>query len=130
MKKILPLTYSLSILTIILNIVLIIDVAIGDGISNKDFIYTFLILMFSSSQLILNGYSIFNYNVTNGLKSIRKLFYGMLLINWANLLFISLTFIEGINTKQNPLTNTNLIISWIVITLVIIMVKYLDKKYL
>jgi hypothetical protein len=44
-----------------------------------------------------------------------------------NLYFLSFAFIEGINATQNPFTNNKVICSWIIITIFIIIMKFLEK---
>ncbi|MBU3178460.1 hypothetical protein KPL47_19240 [Clostridium estertheticum] len=127
-KKTVPLIFSLSLITIVFNILLIIDFVIKNYAGNDDFTSLVLVLTLASAQLIFLCRSVYKNNVTNGVKSIKKLTNVILFINWLDLMFVVFAFIEGINAQQNPFTNINVIIPWTIITLVVISIRYIHFK--
>ncbi|MBX4265080.1 hypothetical protein [Clostridium estertheticum] len=127
-KKTVPLIFSLSLITIIFNILLIIDFVIKNYAGNSDFSSLVIVLALASAQLIFLCRSVYKNNVTNGVKSIKKLTNVILFINWLDLMFVVFAFIEGINAQQNPFTNINVIIPWTIITLVVISIRYIHSK--
>ncbi|MBX4268530.1 hypothetical protein [Clostridium estertheticum] len=127
-KKTVPLIFSLSLITIIFNILLIIDFVIKNYAGNSDFSSLVIVLALASAQLIFLCRSVYKNNVTNGVKSIKKLTNVILFINWLDLMFVVFAFIEGINAQQNPFTNINVIIPWTIITLVVISIRYIHFK--
>ncbi|NNU75124.1 hypothetical protein [Clostridium estertheticum] len=127
-KKTVPLIFSLSLITIVFNILLIIDFVIKNYAGNSDFSSLVIVLTLASAQLIFLCRSVYKNNVTNGVKSIKKLTNVILFINWLDLMFVVFAFIEGINAQQNPFTNINVIIPWTIITLVVISIRYIHFK--
>ncbi|MCB2353857.1 hypothetical protein [Clostridium estertheticum] len=127
-KKTVPLIFSLSLITIVFNILLIIDFVIKDYAGNSDFSSLVIVLTLASAQLIFLCRSVYKNNVTNGAKSIKKLTNVILFINWLDLMFVVFAFIEGINAQQNPFTNINVIIPWTIITWVVISIRYIHFK--
>ncbi|APC39217.1 hypothetical protein [Clostridium estertheticum] len=127
-KKTVPLIFSLSLITIVFNILLIIDFVIKNYAGNSDFSSLVIVLTLASAQLIFLSRSVYKNNVTNGAKSIKKLTNVILFINWLDLMFVVFAFIEGINAQQNPFTNINVIIPWTIITLVVISIRYIHSK--
>ncbi|MBU3199830.1 hypothetical protein LL037_08035 [Clostridium estertheticum] len=127
-KKTVPLIFRLSLITIVFNILLIIDFVIKNYAGNNDFSSLLLVLTLASAQLIFLCRSVYKNNVTNGGKSIKKLTNIILFINWLDLMFVVFAFIEGINAQQNPFTNINVIIPWTIITLVVISIRYIHFK--
>ncbi|MPQ30477.1 hypothetical protein E4V42_03345 [Clostridium estertheticum] len=127
-KKTVPLIFSLSLITIVFNILLIIDFVIKNYAGNSDFSSLVIVLTLASAQLIFLSRSVYKNNVTNGVKSIKKLTNVILFINWLDLMFVVFAFIEGINAQQNPFTNINVIIPWTIITLVVISIRYIHSK--
>ncbi|MBW9172559.1 hypothetical protein K2F43_15250 [Clostridium estertheticum] len=127
-KKTVPLILSLSLITIVFNILLIIDFVIKNYAGNSDFSSLVIVLTLASAQLIFLCRSVYKNNVTNGVKSIKKLTNVILFINWLDLMFVVFAFIEGINAQQNPFTNINVIIPWTIITLVVISIRYIHFK--
>ncbi|MBU3156425.1 hypothetical protein [Clostridium estertheticum] len=127
-KKTVPLIFKLSLITIVFNILLIIDFVIKNYAGNNDFSSLVLVLTLASAQLIFLCRSVYKNNVTNGEKSIKKLTNVILFINWLDLMFVVFAFIEGINAQQNPFTNINVIIPWTIITLVVISIRYIHFK--
>ncbi|MCB2361098.1 hypothetical protein [Clostridium estertheticum] len=127
-KKTVPLIFGLSLITIIFNILLIIDFVIKNYAGNSDFSSLVIVLTLASAQLIFLCRSVYKNNVTNGVKSIKKLTNVILFINWLDLMFVVFAFVEGINAQQNPFTNINVIIPWTIITLVVISIRYIHFK--
>jgi hypothetical protein len=129
LKKILPFIFTLSFITVILNVFLIVHFIIKNYTGEKDFIYLVLVMMFVSAQLIFLCRSIYNYTVTRGEKSINKIANVILGLCWIDLSFVSLSFIEGINAQQNPFTNNYVITSWVIISMVVLLVGFLERRY-
>ncbi|MBU3215698.1 hypothetical protein LL033_05450 [Clostridium estertheticum] len=127
-KKTVPLIFRLSLITIVFNILLIIDFVIKNYAGNNDFSSLVLVLTLASAQLIFLCRSVYKNHVTNGKKSIKKLTNIILFINWLDLMFVVFAFIEGINAQQNPFTNINVIIPWTIITVVVISIRYIHFK--
>ncbi|MBW9154084.1 hypothetical protein [Clostridium estertheticum] len=127
-KKTVPLIFRLSLITIVFNILLIIDFVIKNYAGNNDFSSLVLVLTLASAQLIFLCRSVYKNHVTSGKKSIKKLTNIILFINWLDLMFVVFAFIEGINAQQNPFTNINVIIPWTIITVVVISIRYIHFK--
>lgn len=132
MKRVLKFTFSLSALTIISNLVLIIFLITNsnniDSSMANDLPFSIPLFIVFSGNLVFYCYSIFNYNVVNGEKSIKKLSKLLIFFNWIDLLLIWFTLIEINDVQQNPFTNPPVILSWLFTTILCYIIYCLDKK--
>lgn len=128
MKRNLPYVFSLAILSICSNLALVIDFIIRDYSKEKDFMSMVLALLFLSSLLILLSRSIYTQQLTHGEKSVQKLTRIILFLCWIDLMFVSFSSIEGIHAEQNPISNHYVVYSWILISILVAIIYWCEKK--
>ncbi|CAH1209373.1 hypothetical protein PAECIP111892_03204 [Paenibacillus auburnensis] len=129
MKRILPYTFALAILSVVSNVLLIVDFIYKHYAKEADFTTAVMVMFFISFLLFMFTSSIYNYNLTRGEQSVRKLARTIVLLSWVDLLFVSFALIEGIHAEQNPFTNSTVLISWALISILVTAVYFCEKRF-
>jgi hypothetical protein len=129
MKRILPYTFALAILSVLSNVLLIVDFINKKYAQEADFTSAVMIMFFISFLLFMFTSSIYNHHLTRGEQSVRKLARTIVLLSWVDLMFVSFALIEGIHAEQNPFTNSTVLISWAFISILVAAAYFCEKKF-
>lgn len=129
MKRILPFIFALPILSVVSNVLLIVDFINKNYAKEADFKSTVMVLFSFSCILLMYTTSIYNYHLTRGEQSVRKVARTIVLLSWMDLLLVSFALIEGIHAEQNPFTNSTVLISWALISILVAAAYFCEKKF-